>query len=323
MARAGRARRPSDRQAARRGRPDGSRTRRGGEHRRGQACQLRRGVDVDRQGRGLLVQIHAEARRQRSEALVDRPQPFLPGRIQHRAGAHDVAVMAIEHCGLLGVELQPSRRATRSAMRANTRASIPTASWCAARRGSIRASNARRSGVESVLDAFSNRCCARCSRAPARSSAAIVSSKHGGHGPPAIASTSVRCSAIAASSSGPRSMSKGRGSNAPSAAIRERSAVRRAGGVERPFEPLQALDAAGQRRVRAQERRADVLGLDGHEVEQVAGRGLAQVGGREELELARDSPQGAGERRGPAGERGGAGVGDELAVPREAEGAEP
>ena len=80
--------------------------------------------------------------------------------------------------------------------------------------------------------------------------------------------------------------------------MRGRSALRGAGGVERPLEPLEALDAAGQRRVRAQERRADVLGLDGHEVEQVAGRGLAQVGGRQALELARDPPQRAGERGG-------------------------
>ena len=42
--------------------------------------------------------------------------------------------------------------------------------------------------------------------------------------------------------------------------------------MERPLEPFEPLDAAGQRRVGAKERRADVLGLDGHEVEEVAGR---------------------------------------------------
>ena len=93
-------------------------------------------------------------------------------------------------------------------MRANTRGSIPIASPCAASRGSISASIARTSGVDSVPTAFDSSRRARCSRCPAHSSATIVSSKDGGHGPAAIASTSARCSAIPASSSGRNGTSK-------------------------------------------------------------------------------------------------------------------
>ena len=78
----------------------------GVDHRRRQPVQLSRRLDPHGQGRGLRQQIAAEPGGQGGEPFVDLPQADLVVRRERRPRADDVAVVAIQHAGLFGVEAE-------------------------------------------------------------------------------------------------------------------------------------------------------------------------------------------------------------------------